>query len=58
MRLPANLARRLLWRRRVRAARVWCDAERTQAAAHSEAVRRILNQATALPPEHWRVPPR
>ncbi|MBB4751663.1 hypothetical protein [Actinoplanes lobatus] len=35
--------RRLLWRRRARAARAWRDAERHQAAERSEAIRRILD---------------
>jgi hypothetical protein len=37
--------RRLRWRRRLRAARAWQDAERQQAEEHSAAVRRILGQA-------------
>lgn len=38
-------ARRLFWRRRLREARVWQEAERRQAAEHSAAVRRILDHA-------------
>ena len=37
--------RRLLWQRRVDAARVWQEATRRDAAEHSEAVRRILDRA-------------
>lgn len=46
---PERLLRRLLWRRRVAAARAWRDAERRQAAEQSAAVRRILDQAARLP---------
>jgi hypothetical protein len=38
------IKRRLLRGRRVQAARAWRDAEREQAALHSEAARRILDQ--------------
>ena len=41
--------RRLLWQRRVDAARVWQEATRREAAEHSEAVRRILQQASQTP---------
>jgi hypothetical protein len=36
--------RKLMWRRRLQAARAWQEAERHQAAEHSAAVRRILGQ--------------
>jgi hypothetical protein len=36
--------RKLMWRRRLRAARDWQEAQRQQAAEHSAAVRRILDQ--------------
>jgi hypothetical protein len=42
--LTTEVVRRLLWWRRVQAARAWRDAEREQAALHSEAIRRILDQ--------------
>ncbi|MEU4618853.1 hypothetical protein AB0G04_02580 [Actinoplanes sp. NPDC023801] len=42
--LTAETVRRLLWWRRVQAVRAWQAAEREQAALHSEAVRRIINQ--------------
>ena len=45
MKLPPNLKRRLLWRRRVQAGRAWQDAERRAAAQRSEAIRRILDLA-------------
>lgn len=48
-RLLCRLLWRLLWRRRVAAGRAWRDAERRDAAARSEAVRRILDQAAQLP---------
>jgi hypothetical protein len=41
--------RRLLWQRRVDAARVWQEATRADAAEHDEAVRRILDQAPQIP---------
>jgi hypothetical protein len=41
----AEAMRKLMWRRRVRAARIWQEAARSQAAEHSAAVRRILDQA-------------
>jgi hypothetical protein len=41
--------RRLLWQRRVDAARVWQEATRRDAAEHSEAVRRILAQGAQIP---------
>jgi hypothetical protein len=37
--------RKLRWRRRMRAARAWQEAQRRQAAEHNAAVRRILDQA-------------
>jgi hypothetical protein len=42
--LTAETMRRLLWWRRTQAAQAWRDAEREQAAQHSKAVRRILDQ--------------
>jgi len=42
MQIPAVLLRRFARRRRVSAARVWQEAARRDAAAHSDAVRRIL----------------
>ncbi|MFC4063655.1 hypothetical protein [Actinoplanes subglobosus] len=39
-----EIVRRVMWRRRLRRARAWQEAERTQAAEHSAAVRRILDQ--------------
>jgi hypothetical protein len=41
--------RRLLWQRRVDAARVWQEATRKDAAEHCEAVRRILAEAPQVP---------
>jgi len=41
--------RRLLWQRRTDAARVWQEATRREAAEHSEAVRRILAEASQIP---------
>ena len=41
--------RRLLWQRRVDAARVWQEATRRDAAEHSAAVRRILEQSPHTP---------
>jgi hypothetical protein len=40
----AESMRKLMWRRRLRAARAWQEAERQQAVEHSAAVRRILGQ--------------
>ncbi|BEL03610.1 hypothetical protein Q0Z83_018010 [Actinoplanes sichuanensis] len=40
-----ELLRLLLWRRRVRNARAWREAERRQAAERSGAIQRILDQA-------------
>jgi hypothetical protein len=40
----AEVVRHVLYRRRVNEARAWSDAERRDAAEHSEAVRRILAQ--------------
>lgn len=41
--------RRLLWQRRIDAARVWQEATRREAAEHDQAVRRILEQAPQIP---------
>ena len=41
--------RRLLWQRRVDAARIWQEATRQDAAEHDEAVRRILAAAPQIP---------
>ncbi|MFD1365021.1 hypothetical protein [Actinoplanes sichuanensis] len=43
--MRAELKRLMMWRRRVRAARAWQEAERRQAAERDAAVRRILDQA-------------
>ena len=48
MLLPPQLIRRLLWRRRVRASRVWQEAQRQEAAQPDAAIRRILGQARAI----------
>jgi hypothetical protein len=40
-----ELMRQLMWRRRVRAARAWRNAERAQAAERKAAMRRLLDQA-------------
>ncbi|PWK47657.1 hypothetical protein [Actinoplanes xinjiangensis] len=40
-----EIMRRVMWRRRLRAARAWQEAARRQAAEHNAAVRRILGQA-------------
>jgi hypothetical protein len=54
MRLPPRISeagmlteimRRVMWRRRLRAARAWQEAAGRQAAEHNAAVRRILDQA-------------
>ena len=45
-----ELTRHLLFRRRLQAARQWQEAERVQAAEHSEAIRRILDQDRGITP--------
>lgn len=40
----AEVVRHLLWRNRVALARAWSEAARHEAAAHNEAIRRILDQ--------------
>jgi hypothetical protein len=49
----AEAIRYLLYRRRVSDARAWSDAERRDAAEHSEAVRRILAQDLPDPSDRW-----
>ena len=39
---PVPLLRRIAWRQRLREARAWQEAARQEAAAHDDAVRRIL----------------
>jgi hypothetical protein len=46
---PAQVLRRVRWRRRVAAARARQLAEREQAAARSAAIARLLDQAGRLP---------
>lgn len=48
MDIPLSLKRRLLWRRRVAAARAWQQAERQRAAAQDEAIGRILGLAAEV----------
>jgi len=41
--------RRLLWQRRADVDRIWQEATRRDAVEHSEAVRRILAEASQIP---------
>lgn len=43
----AEVMRRLIWRHRVEAARVWREAACQQAALHDAAIQRILDQGRA-----------
>lgn len=49
MNVIADIDLHLVWRDSVAAAKAWRDAERQQAAEHSEAVRRILEMAPNTP---------
>lgn len=49
MPLNQQAIRRLLWRRRVNAARAWQNAARAEWAAHQAAKQRIIEQAPPSP---------
>jgi hypothetical protein len=44
---PVRLLRRIAWWRRINKARAWQEAARREAAAHNEAVRRIIESPCA-----------
>lgn len=47
MSIKMEALRKVLYSKRVAEARAWSDSERAQAAAHNDAVRRILDQPGA-----------